>query len=360
VTELKASESEANSDSESSPEGGKQIIDVEPSATVSTTKFHPSEPEEPEEGEHLFHSQMWVKGDLLPFIVDSRNQKNMISTEVIKRLDPPTTPHPQPYTIGWLHQGRDLCVSQQFLLPCSIKPFKDKVLCDISPLEVCDVILGQPYLWNRHVVYESIPRIFIITLGRQLYRIPEVAPPTAISLIFAKKWSKIISQTGKFIFFVICAQSKLKVVTTSMASTQSLSLQQKQVDGIMEEYRDILSSPTRVPTHCQVKHPIDLTLCAPLPNGPVYHCSLMENDEIMRHIQELLQKMHIRPSSSPYGSPILLVQKKYETWHLCIDYRALNKITVRNRYPIPRIDDHLDQHKGEKFFNKIDLKFGYH
>jgi hypothetical protein len=112
--------------------------------------------------------------------------------------------------------------------------------------------------------------------------------------------------------------------------------------------------------HCQVKHPIDLTPSAPLPNGPVYHRSLMENDEIRRQIQELLQKGHIRPISSPCGSPIVLVQKKDGTWRLCIDYRALNKITVRNRYPIPRIDDLLDQLKGEKFFSKIDLKSGYH
>ena len=86
----------------------------------------------------------------------------------------------------------------------------------------------------------------------------------------------------------------------------------------------------------------------------------MENDEIMHQIQEILQKGHIKPSSSACGSPIVLVQKKDETWRLYIDYRALNKITVRNRYPIPRIDDLLDQLKGEKFFGKIDLKFGYH
>jgi hypothetical protein len=168
------------------------------------------------------------------------------------------TPHPQPYTIGWLRQGRDLCVSQQCRLPYDIKPFKDEVLCDISPLEVCDVLLGQPYLWKRHVVYESRPRSVIITLGRQLYRIPEVAPPTAISLISAKQCSKVISQTEKFIFFVIHAHSKKKVIATSVASTQCLSLQQNQVDGIVEEYRDIFTSPTGVPTHCQVKHPIDL------------------------------------------------------------------------------------------------------
>jgi hypothetical protein len=132
------------------------------------------------------------------------------------------------------------------------------------------------------------------------------------------------------------------------------------VDRIVEEYRDIFSSPTGVPMHYQVKHPIDLAPGAPLPNGPVYCCSLMENDEVKHQIQELLQKGHIRTNPSPCGSPIVLVQKKDGTWRLCIDYRSLNKIIVRIRYLIPRIDDLLDQLKGEKLLSNIDLKFGYH
>jgi hypothetical protein len=87
----------------------------------------------------------------------------------------------------------------------------------------------------------------------------------------------------------------------------------------MEEYIDIFSSPTGVLTHYQVKHPIDLTPCAPLPNGPVYHCSLMENEEIKHQIQELLQKGHIKPNSSSCENSIVLVQKKDETWRLYID-----------------------------------------
>jgi hypothetical protein len=131
-------------------------------------------------------------------------------------------------------------------------------------------------------MYESRPCSVIITLGRQLYRIPEVALPTAISLISTKQCSKVISQTGKFIFFLVCSCRKQKVVATFMTYTQSLSLQHKQVNGIVEEYIDILSSPFEVPTHCQVKHPIDLTPSESLPNGLVYHRSLMENDKIKR------------------------------------------------------------------------------
>jgi hypothetical protein len=87
---------------------------------------------------------------------------------------------------------------------------------------------------------------------------------------------------------------------------------------------------------------------------------MLENEDIKRQIQELLHKGHIHPSSSPCGRPIVLVQKKDGTWRFCIHYRALNKITVRKWYPIPVINDLLDQLMGAKYFSKIDLKFGYH
>jgi hypothetical protein len=139
---------------------------------------------------------MWVKGTPLHFIVDSDSQKNLISTEVVKRLALPTMSHPQPYTIGLLHQGSDLHFSQECQLSYDIKPLKDKVLCDVDPLEVCDVLLGQPYLWKHHVVYESRPRSVIITLNMKLYKIPEAVPPSAISLISAKKCRKTSLRRG--------------------------------------------------------------------------------------------------------------------------------------------------------------------
>jgi hypothetical protein len=94
VAEVKASESDVGSDSELELERGRWIIDVELSATVATTKLQPSEPDEIEEGECLFHSQMWVKVTPLHFIIDRGSQKNLISTEVVKRLALPKIPHP--------------------------------------------------------------------------------------------------------------------------------------------------------------------------------------------------------------------------------------------------------------------------
>ena len=111
MAEVKSSESNEGSKFELEPERGRQIIDTKPSATVATTKLQPGEPDEPEEGEHLFHSQMWVKGTPLHFIIDSGSQKNLISAKVIKWPALPTMPHPQPYTIRWLCQGSDIHVS---------------------------------------------------------------------------------------------------------------------------------------------------------------------------------------------------------------------------------------------------------
>ena len=132
----------------------------------------------------------------------------------MKWLGLPTTTHPQPYTIGWFYQGRDLHVMQQRHLPYNIKPFTDQVLCVISPLDVCDVLSGQPYMWKWHVLYESSPYAIIVLLGNKFYKIPEVAPSTSISLVTGKKCSKLISKTRKFVFLMIRPQGKKKTVDT--------------------------------------------------------------------------------------------------------------------------------------------------
>ena len=86
----------------------------------------------------------------------------------------------------------------------------------------------------------------------------------------------------------------------------------------------------------------------------------VELQELKVQLQELLDKGFIRPRTSPWGSPILFAKKKDKTLRLCIDYRQLNRVTVKNRYPLPRIDDLFDQFRGARVYSKVDLRIGYH
>ncbi|GJS73830.1 putative reverse transcriptase domain-containing protein, partial [Tanacetum coccineum] len=113
--------------------------------------------------------------------------------------------------------------------------------------------------------------------------------------------------------------------------------------------------PTR-----QVEFQIDLVPgAAPVARAP-YRLAPSEMKELSEQLKELSDKGFIRPSSSPWGAPVLFVKKKDGSFRMCIDYRELNKLTVKNRYPLPRIDDLFDQLQGSSVYSKIDLRSGYH
>ncbi|GJV08186.1 putative reverse transcriptase domain-containing protein [Tanacetum coccineum] len=115
-----------------------------------------------------------------------------------------------------------------------------------------------------------------------------------------------------------------------------------------------------LPPPRQVEFRIDLVPgAAPVARAP-YRLAPSEMKELSVQLQELLEKGFIRPSSSPWGAPVLFVKKKDGSFRMCIDYRELNKLTVKNRYPLPRIDDLFDQLQGSSVYSKIDLRSGYH
>ena len=91
-----------------------------------------------------------------------------------------------------------------------------------------------------------------------------------------------------------------------------------------------------------------------------YRMSTPKLKELQLHLEGILKKGYIRPSMSPWGASVLFVKKKDGTLRLCIDFRQLNKVTVKNKYPLSRIDDLFDHLKGVKIFLKIDLRLGYH
>ncbi|GJW04584.1 putative reverse transcriptase domain-containing protein [Tanacetum coccineum] len=126
---------------------------------------------------------------------------------------------------------------------------------------------------------------------------------------------------------------------------------------IVQDFPEDLSGlpPTR-----QVEFQIDLVPgAAPVARAP-YRLAPSEMKELSEQLKELSDKGFIRPSSSPWGAPVLFVKKKDGSFRMCIDYRELNKLTVKNRYPLPRIDDLFDQLQGSSVYSKIDLRSGYH
>jgi hypothetical protein len=130
---------------------------------------------------------------------------------------------------------------------------------------------------------------------------------------------------------------------------------------VVNEYPDVFPDDLPgLPPEREVEFRIELIPEArPVAKAP-YRLAPTEMRELMNQLQELLEKGFIRPSVSPWGAPVLFVRKKDGTLRMCIDYRELNKLTVKNRYPLPRIDDLFDQLEGARWFSKIDLRSGYH
>ncbi|GJX08939.1 putative nucleotidyltransferase, ribonuclease H [Tanacetum coccineum] len=130
---------------------------------------------------------------------------------------------------------------------------------------------------------------------------------------------------------------------------------------IVRDFEDVFPDDlSGLPPQRQVEFHIDLIPGAtPVAKSP-YRLAPSEMQELSEQLQELQDKGFIRPSHSPWGAPVLFVKKKDGSFRMCIDYRELNKLTIKNRYPLPRIDDLFDQLQGARYFSKIDLRSGYH
>ncbi len=118
--------------------------------------------------------------------------------------------------------------------------------------------------------------------------------------------------------------------------------------------------PENLPPRRRVDHAIEVMPRVAPPTKAPYRMSHEELKELKVQLEELLTKGYIKPSKSPYGAHVLFVHKKDGTLRMCVDYRALNKATVRNWYPLPRIDDIFERLSGAKVFSRIDLRLWYY
>ena len=103
----------------------------------------------------MFDTQIWVQNNPLHLIVDNGIQKNFVSKDIMKKLGLVTTPHSQPYNIGWMKDGKELRITCQCRLTYFINPFEYEVLYDVTLLSIVDTLFGKPYLWDRQGTYQS-------------------------------------------------------------------------------------------------------------------------------------------------------------------------------------------------------------
>ncbi|KAJ9524849.1 hypothetical protein QJQ45_003011 [Haematococcus lacustris] len=269
----------------------------------------------------------------------------------------------------------------------SVTPVAAKILPEM--LEGIDLILGADWQKSHGAVLDVGSNICHIKVGNKLHKLHsqhhKFRPGAAVLAAVADSGEavKVLSakQAARALRKGCC--SVLALVQPSAAnddkgwyngSLASVLINNQEgckkpglvpasvIDSMVhEEFPTVFQDmPAGLPPDRGVGHTIRLEPGHAPPYQRARRYSLKEMDEMRKQVAELLAKKLIEPSSSPYGAPVLFVQKRDGTLRMCIDFRALNKLTVRDRYPLPRIDDLFDRVQGKTVFSSLDLQSGYH
>lgn len=248
--------------------------------------------------------------------------------------------------------------------------YKDELNCVVVPLKGCDAILGMSWLQKCNPSIDWNERVVRLFHHGRLHQFREQSqsnsPSFSLSnlhanssppqLVSAQNIRRLLRH-GEADFVVLASVQALH-----SSSPPSSSPPSEKAASLLREYRDVFPTdpPTELPPPRDVDHRIELTQSTPPTPRAVYRMSPSELDELKKQLDGLLAAGFIRPSKSPFAAPVLFVKKRNGELRLCIDYRDLNRITVKNRYPLPRVDELFDRLKGARVFSKIDLRSGYH
>ncbi|KAI3735710.1 hypothetical protein L6452_15220 [Arctium lappa] len=239
---------------------------------------------------------------------------------------------------------------REVLKQCTLSIEGREFTIDLLPMLIggFDVMVGMDWLSNNHAE---------IVCSKKLIRLPNHFGEVVVIYDEKRKGEVAIITMAK------ARKCLVKGCSSFLAYVIDANLKKSKLEDvkIMREFPDVFPDDLPgLPPDRQVEFRIDLVPgAAPIAKAP-YRLAPSKMQEMMTQLQELLEKGFIRPSSSPWGAPILFFKKKDGTMRMCIDYRELNKATVKNRYPLPRIDDLFDQLQGADCFSEIDLRSGYH
>ncbi|GJR44525.1 putative reverse transcriptase domain-containing protein [Tanacetum coccineum] len=288
-------------------------------------------------------------------LFDTGADRSFVSTTFSPQIDITPTALDHYYDVE-LADGRIIRLNT-ILRGCTLNILNHPFNIDLMPVELgsFDAIIGMDWL----VKYQAI-----IVCAEKIVRIPWGNETLIVHGDGRNRGNEarlhIISYTKTHEYMLKGCLVFLANVTTKETKDKSEKKQLEDV-SIVQDFHDVFPEdfPGLPPTQ-QVEFQIDLIPgAAPVARAP-YRLAPSEMKELSEQLKELSDKGFIRPSSSPWGAPVLFVKKKDGSFRICIDYQKLNKLTVKNRYPLLRIDDLLDQLKGSSVYSKIDLRSGYH
>lgn len=174
----------------------------------------------------------------------------------------------------------------------------------------------------------------------------------SLKMMTGRKMSKLFKK-HQTCFSYFCMVSTVEEETQSTEHTTELQ-------EILKQYESVFAIPKSLPPMRDCNHEIKLKDGVEPFKQQEYRYPYLQRHEIEKLVKEMLDMGMIQHSQCPFSSPVLLVKKKDGSWRFCVDYRRLNSLTVRDNYPIPLIDDLLDELNGATVFSKIDLRAGYH
>jgi hypothetical protein len=218
-----------------------------------------------------------------------------------------------------------------------------------------DCVLEIEFITQNNVFIEGHNRLVRIPSENEIVRmkaheLPCGGGPT-LHFMLGKTWEKECGRLRHDMLDEFEPKEATKLVTSPKCIRQ-----------VLEEFPDVMPEelPEDLPPRRRVDHAIEVMPgVAPLAKAP-YRMSHEELKELKVQLEEFLAKGYIKLSKLPYGAPVLFVHKKDGTLRMCVDYKALNKATVKNQYPLPRINDLFDRLSGAKVFSRIDLRSGYY
>ncbi|XP_010687064.1 uncharacterized protein LOC104901213 [Beta vulgaris subsp. vulgaris] len=310
--------------------------------------------------ENLFHTRCKVGEYTCNVIIDSGSCTNVIASEVVSKLNLTTRAHPKAYKLSWLDDSTGMRVKKQAFISFSIGGYKDELWGDMLPMSACHLLLGRLWQFDRKVIHEGDSNVYSVLVGLKRVRLhplapnqvaPKQPPKTPSYFLNSKEFEHEVEEEG-------CAYALVvRQVNTSVKTPNN-----DQLEALMHEFEDVFPEelPQGLPPLRGIEHAIDLVPDAPLLNKPAYRCDPLASRELQRQIEDLIEKGYVKESRSPCAVPALLVPKKDGTWRMCIDNRAVNNITVKYGFPMPRLEDILDELHGASIFSKIDLRSGYH